>query len=1124
MKKFLLPIFLLLLFTCPGHAEAVYSQDARISLNKQQTALRDVLEEIEQQSDYLFISNREANLDQKVTVHAENKPVREILDEILVNTDISYVVEGVNIILSKRAQAPQPTPQAQQRTVIVTVLDEAGDPIIGASVIERGTTNGGITGVDGTFTLPVAGNNAVVQASFLGYTTREVLVGTQTNMTVTLSVDTQVLDEVVVVGYGVQQKKLVTGANIQVKGEDVSKRNTQNALDALVGQSPGVQISQSSGQPGEDFRVSIRGLGTVGNATPLYIVDGVQSGSISHINPSEIESIDVLKDAASAAIYGARAANGVIIITTKTGKVGRATISYDAYVGFQNPPKLTQMLNAQEYAMIQNEAARNSGRNPYDWKQEFGIDLATIGNGTNWLEEIIQRNAISQNHVVSALGGTEQSIYSMSLSYSSQEGVFGGSKVSGNDRYTFRVNTEHKIYKDIIKIGEHASFSYTERKGVSTGGEGSNLIRNAIEATPFLPVYDANGDYHQALPWYPEESNPVGSMNLKNMNLTDTNKFQADVYLEVQPIKGLRYKSTFGLDFTNIYYRRYMPVYQLSATDMNQMDYVEQRATKAYSYSWENIINYDFKVSDHTFNALLGMQAQRSGGHNLYAQKKELTFSDFDHAWLTNATNVGTGQVTATGAPADLDNLVSYFGRLSYNYREKYLFTGTMRADASSRFGANNRWGYFPSVSAGWVLTNEDFLSQVRNIVEFLKLRVSWGQNGNQNITAYSYLATIQSNANYEFGANDNTNTSYVGSYQNRMPNPNIKWETSEQFDVGLDAQFVNGRLSVALDYYSKTTKDWLVQVPVAAVLGAATNPFINGGSIRNSGVELAMSYRSKPGKFTWSINGNMAYNKNKVLDIPNSEGIIHGSQDVLFHGMQEMNRAQTGYPIGYFWGLDMVGIFQTREEIENWKNSKGKVIQPTALPGDVKFVDHNDDGQIDMSDNIDLGNPYPDITMGLSVSLAYKGFDFFLSSNGSFGHQIAQSYRTVSRFQSNYPKKILGRWTGEGTSNKYPRVTQGDDTNGNWRYNSQLYIENGDFWRINNVTLGYDFATLFKNSPLGQFRLYASVQNLLTVTKYSGMDPDVGYFDSRNAWGSGIDLGYYPRPRTILLGVNVKF
>lgn len=1013
--------------------------------------------------------------------------------------------------------------EQQQLTIQGRIVDSMNEPLIGASIRVKNSPNiGTISDINGEFKLKDVPKGSILEISFIGYKTQEIQANSQSSMTIELKEDTESLDEVVVIGYGVQKKKLVTGANIQVKGEELQKRNSLNAFDALVGQSPGVFISQSSGQPGESFKVNIRGLGTVGDATPLYIVDGMQSSDISQINPSDIESIDILKDAASSAIYGARAANGVVLITTKKGTPGKAVISYDGFVGFQTIPNMVEMLDAQEYAMIQNEAAINSGRPAYDWDKEFGINLANIGKGTNWLDEIVEKNALTQNHVLAVNGGSNTSVYSLSLSLSSREGVIGGSKYSNSERYTFRANSEHKLHKDIIKIGQHASYMYWTKRGVSTGNQFNNTIHSAMQSTPFLPVYDGEGNYHQALSWWPEESNPVGSLHYKNQNLQTNNKFLGDIYIEVQPIKNLKWKSSFGVDISNYTTRSYLPIYTLSTSDKNTVDTVNQGFGKSWDWSWENTVNYSFDIKKHSVNALLGMQARRSGGESMDGNKALLSYTDFDHAWISNATSTDISQIGVNGAPYDIDNLLSYFGRITWNYNETYMATVTMRADASSRFGHNNRWGYFPSASAGWVVTNEPFMEGTKDWLDFFKLRVSWGQNGNQNISSYAYLATIQFDANYEFGPSDNINPTFTGSNQNRTPNPDIKWETSEQFDIGFDARFLGGRLNAAFDYYTKTTKDWLLQVPVAAALGQASNPYINGGSIRNSGIELGLSWNDHISDLQYSVNANIAYNKNEVLDIPNSEGIIHGEQDVLFKGMQEMYRAQEGYPIGYFWGLDMAGIFQTEEEIQNYKNSEGKVIQPGAKPGDVKFVDHDGNGTIDMGDNVDLGNPYPDITMGLSLSLSYKGADFYLSSNGSFGHQIAQAYRAIDRFQYNYPTSILGRWTGPNTSNSIPRVTQGDEENGNWLYLSQLYVKNADFWRINNITVGYDFNRLIPHSPLGQLRLYATVQNVLTITGYDGMDPDVGY--AGKGWASGIDIGYYPHPRTFLFGVNVKF
>ncbi|MGE4586207.1 MAG: SusC/RagA family TonB-linked outer membrane protein [Mangrovibacterium sp.] len=1020
--------------------------------------------------------------------------------------------------------APGESTQQATKTVNGRVTDPQGQPLPGVTIVVKGTTTGTITGADGNYNLNNIPADAVLVFSFVGMKSQEISVAGRTSVNVTMAEEAIGLEEVVAIGYGVQKKKLTTGSTVQIGSDEIQKRSANTVYEALQGQTPGVYISQLSGQPGEDFNVNIRGLGTVGDATPLYVVDGVQVDDISYLNNADIESIDVLKDAASAAIYGSRAANGVILITTKKGKPGKATIGYDGYFGMQNIYKKPHMLNAQQYAMIQNEAAVNSGHEPYDWLNDFNIDMDAVGKGTYWLDEMLEDDALTQNHVIYANGGTEQSVYSVSLSYSNREGIIGGSDYSDFERYTFHTNTDHNIISDIVRIGQQTTFSYTKKKGIMVGNQYNNTIHDALIATPFLPVYDEEGEYAKASSWFPEESNPMASLAIKNQRRNKAGKFLGDVYIEVKPMKGLKYRSTFGLDYNLYTYRYYLPEYGLSTTDVNQMDYVDQRMTNKLSYSWENTLNYDFMIEDHSIGILAGMQARRSTGDYVYGRKKELTFDDFGHAWLDNATNTEKGQVLAEGGPEVKDNLVSYFGRINYNYKETYMFTGILRADASSRFSSKNRWGYFPSVSAGWVVSNEKFMEPAARWLDFFKLRASWGQNGNQRIDAYSYLATIASDADYEFGTSDNLNTTFVGSYQNRMPNPDVKWETSEQLDIGFDSRFFGGKLSATADYYRKTTKDWLIQVSVPSIYGVEEDPFVNGGKVRNEGFELGLSYRDKTGKLDYQVNLNFTSNDNKVLDIPNSEGIIHGPQDVMFKGMQEMNRAQVGYPIGYFWGLDMTGIFQNQEQIDNYKNSAGELIQPDAQPGDVIFVDQNDDADIDFNDNIYLGNPYPDYTMGLSFSLNYKNFDFFLSSYGSFGQQVVKSYRPIERFQYNYTTSILGRWHGEGTSNAIPRVTQGDETNGNWNYLSPLYIEDADFLRISNVTLGYDFTKLIRLEKLSQLRFYVSVQNLWTITGYSGMDPEVGYGDEDNTWGKGIDLGYYPNPRTVLVGVNVKF
>ena len=1018
---------------------------------------------------------------------------------------------------------------AQKIVVRGRITDASNQAVIGAAVMEKGTNNGEVANADGTYSISV-NPGSVLEFSCIGFKTEErpAVAGV---LNVVLTEDVDLLEEVVVVGYGVQKKKLVTGANLNVKSDDIEKRNSIDVMDALIGQTPGVQITQASGQPGDDIKVTIRGLGTVGDATPLYVVDGVQVASIGHIHPSEIESIDILKDAASAAIYGARAANGVILITTKQGKEGKIRLSYNGNYGIQNLIRLPEMLNAQEFMEIQSEAAVNSGGHAYDWAKEFGVNTATVGTGTNWIDEIVQKNASSTSHNLSLTGGTRASTFALSMGVSDREGVFGGRKYSNNTRYTFRVNSTHKLFNDVLRIGEHLSLSYSDRKGIMMGNQYNNIIQDALRATPFRPVYNEDGtDFSQPTLWYAEETHPVAALELKNLTANQSARLSGDLFAELRPFRNFTLRTSYALDYINNNTRSYTPVYYYGTGMYNDTDNVTQSNALRTSWSWENTANYRFSLAKaHNFDFLAGMQLRRETGQTLSATKNALIFDDFEHAWLSNATDTGAGNVIVSGAPVNLNNLVSYFARLSYDYKEKYLFTATVRADGSSKFGTANRYGVFPSVSAGWVISSEPFFSPLKDVVNFLKFRASWGQNGNNRISDYVYLATIAATANYAFGVGDGLNqtTTTNGAYENSMPNVGVKWETSEQLDFGIDAHFLRGKLQVAMDYYTKTTKDWLIQADVLDVFGAAANPYINGGSVRNAGVELGISYGGGIGKdFTYSINGNFTYNRNKVISIPNEEGIIHGAQDVLFKGMQEMNRCEVDYPIGYFWGLNMLGIFQNQSEIDNYKNSKGEVIQPNAKPGDIKYENVNDDNEINQEDNVYLGQPYPVANAGLNVTMGYKGFDLYVAANGSFGMQVAKCYRPHDRYNYNYDKSVLGRWHGEGTSTTIPRVTQGTEDNGNYLYMSQIFLEDADFVRINNVTLGYDFARLFRGArklDLGQLRAFVTVQNALVFTKYSGMDPEVGY-GGGNSWSSGVDLGYYPKSRTFLFGVSVKF
>lgn len=1043
------------------------------------------------------------------------------------------------LVLALGIEVNAQTGSSRINGVVVSATDNY--PLIGVNIVEKGTTNGTVTDLDGNFELTVSPNTTLV-VSYIGYSEQEVRVtpGT-TRYAITLREDSQALDEIVVVGYGVQKKKLVTGATVQVKGDDIQKMNTVSPLSALQSQTPGVNIMKKSGQPGDGFKVNIRGIGTIGNSQPLYIVDGVSRDNIDYLNPSDIESLDVLKDAASAAIYGARAANGVILVTTKQGKAGKASIQYDGYYGVQNPYKVPATLNASEYAMIMNEAQINSGLQPYNFDEYLAPgdwDRIQNGtwNGTNWLDEMRNKNAPLQSHSLNMIGGTEQSVYSIGLSYTSHEGIYGKPVEPQYDRYTVRVNTAHTLFKvkdlEVIKFGENLSYSFSEKNGIATGNGFWNDINNAIKTSPFLPMWardengnDIVGQYHYAIPWNNRQPSPVGVMHYqRGQNKNKSHNLFGNMYFEIQPIKDLKLRSSFGMNMSAYTYRSYEPEYRLGPETFKTEDTIHQNSGVGLGWTFENTLSYLFNINnEHNFEALIGMSAERWGlGDNLSAKNMNSLFNSFKYGYLDNANVIDASKTTVGGSPWGKGGLMSYFGRMNYNYKEKYMATVVMRADGSSNFSKGNRWGYFPSVSAGWVMTNEEFMESTQSWLDFLKLRASWGQNGNQSIDPFQYLATISFyDANYFIGPDKTVR--YLGAFPDILPNPDVTWETSEQIDLGLDARFLNSRLGLAFDWYKKTTKDWLVPAPILASYGTGA-PYINGGDIVNKGIELGLNWNDRISDFTYSINANMSYNKNEVTRIDNNEGIIR-SDISLSGGSAAFPRAQVGYPLSYFWGYKTDGLFQNEADVQNYKSADGQVIMPTAQPGDVRFADLNGDGVIDDKDKTNIGDPNPDVIFGLNINLGYKGFDLSIVSNGVVGNQIMRTYRGAGDApQENYTTEIFGRWHGEGTSNSIPRVTNG--THINRQYVSDLYVENGDYWRLSNLTVGYDFKKLLRKLPFEQLRLYITAQNLFTITGYKGMDPEVGTGtdDDKASWVSGIDVGAYPAPRTYMFGVNIKF
>lgn len=1032
-----------------------------------------------------------------------------------------------------------------QNKVSGVVTDNIG-PAIGVSVLEQGTSNGTVTDVNGEYTLTVK-PGATLSFSSVGYKTVTVAVGNRSRIDVVLEEDNEFLEEVVVVGYGVQKKKLVTGSTVQVKGDELTKLNTTSALGAMQSQTPGMQIMSASGQPGEGYKVTIRGIGTTGSFEPLYVIDGVPGGNINNLNPSDIESIDVLKDAASAAIYGARAANGVVLVTTKQGKEGKISVSYDGYYGVQNVQKMIEPLNARQYMDIMDQVNFNMGKEKIDWAGTLNPELynsimSGSFNGTNWLEEIRNENAPTTNHALNMVGGGERSKFSLGVSYTKQDGIFGKPVASNYSRATVRLNSEHILWKkdgrDIITFGENMTYAMTSKSGVGIGDHYWNDVYSAIAADPLVRCYDENTESGYAeYDWLRNSgiwsvdsyaSNPVANMYYSSRGNNDSRGYGLNLSanLKISPIKNLVVKSQFNYKMSASTYRDYSKIFKLTTRDFSDNDIVSQSASAGWDWSWENTINYKFDIAqDHHFDALIGNTLEKNGfGESVNARNKNGKWpNDWEHAYVSNMSgDPGTGDVG--GMTWGDYGLASFFGRINYDYKEKYLLSVVVRRDGSVNFMRGHRWGTFPSVSAGWVLTNEPWMQGVRGL-DFFKIRGSWGQNGNCDIANFQYLSTVMVGAadgGYSFYTGPTATNSGTGAYADKLANPDITWETSQQIDVGFDARFANNRLNVVFDWYQKDTKDWLVNAPIMGHFGANA-PYINGGDVRNTGVELALNWSdAKSADFSYNIGINGAYNQNKVTRIANEEGIIHGNANIV-QGIAEIYRAQVGFPIGYFWTYKTEGVFQNQAEIDAWKAAGKGTIVENPVPGDLKFVDLNNDGYLNDADKTMTGDPNPDFTAGFNFSMYLYGFDLGISGYGMFGMQAFRAYRRYGDSQyNNYTTEVYDYWHGEGTSNKYPRLVAG--TNYNFMNNSDLFIENNDFFRIQSITLGYDFKRIWKNAPFQQCRLYVSGQNLFCFTKYKGLDPELGTSSGYSAWAKGLDLGNYPQAKTVLVGLNLNF
>lgn len=1031
----------------------------------------------------------------------------------------------------------------QAKTVVTGTVSDASGSLVGATIMEKGNQTGCVTDVDGKFTLSV-NPGATLVISFIGYLPQEVKADGSKPMRIQLKEDSQSLEEVVVVGYGVQKKKLVTGANLQVDGDEIQRQNSASVFGALQTMAPGVSITQSSGQVGESYKVNIRGLGTTGSSDPLYVIDGVPGGNLDDLNASDIESIDVLKDAASAAIYGARAANGVILVTTKQGKISdnqKVSVSYDGYIGVQNViTNGVKPLNAKQYMETINKALVSNGEKELDFESLLSPGLyqkiqSGQWNGTNWFKESKNKNASIQNHSLNIMTSNSRSAFSMGFSYFDQVGTLGKPATPEFRRITARLNSSHVLLKrgsrDIVRFGENVTYSNRKKRGVRIGGIYDNHIKNLLTFNPLMPAYNAQGDFYvlkdmQADGWNFDTSiaNPLAKMSDQNKDKeAGGNRIQSNFYLEIKPINGLTIRSNAGYHYNQWANRSYVPQYEWDTKNSQPYDVVSQSQGHTSRWSVENTINYANTFGSHSVDVLVGHSLEKWGyGEDVGAKNINSLFpGSFDHAYIGNTQGITEGKTEVSGAPNTEGSLASFFGRINYNYKEKYMASVVLRADGSSNFKKGNQWGYFPSVSAGWVMTNENFMKNTNNWLDFLKIRGSWGQNGNADIAGFQYLATIafDNTSKYYF---DDKNNGSTGGYPDILPNEDVTWETSEQLDFGLDARLFRQRLNLAFDWYKKTTKDWLVVAPQLLSYGTGA-PYINGGDVENKGFELSLNWRDQIRKFGYSVGINLSHNKNEVTRIANNEGIIHGPTDIIAQNTTEMYRAEVGKPIGYFWGYKTAGVFQNQKQIDDFIAAGGVTIQKNPQPGDLIFVDRDGNGKFDKDDKTEIGNPHPDFNLGVNIALTFAGFDLSVNGYGAFGQDIIRCYRQFSNQPNdNYTTEVYSKyWNGEGSTNKYPRFSHGKSENFNEINDS--WVEKGNYFKISNITLGYDFASLLKAISVRECRLFVKAQNIATITNYSGMDPEVGY-GGDDSWSSGIDVGYYPSSRAFLFGLSLTF
>jgi len=1146
MKITLNQFLIAILLTSVAYSNSLKAQgmlDKKVNLSVQNISLVEALTDLQKANSVKFIYSKSSiNIQTRVSISAVDQPLKVVLDQLLKPNGIDYEVLKNRIVLGRsqevvapaavnsdvvKIEAPvkveEPAAAPVGTPVSGKIVDEKGEPAIGVTIVEKGTTNGTTTDANGKFTLNVASDKSILVISFIGYKRQEIEVGHGVK-NIALVEDITSLSEVVVVGYGSQKKSVTTGAISGVTSKQFEDQPVVGIAQILQGRTSGLTIASNSGQPGDGATVRVRGITSFNNNDPLWVVDGVvvDNGGIGYLNQSDIESIEVLKDAASQAIYGTRAAAGVILVTTKKGKAGNTRVNFTGYYGTSAPAKTLDLLNATQYATLRNEASVLAGNAP------VYANPAALGTGTDWQSLIFNNSAKRQNEELSLSGGSDKATYYTSFGYLTEDGIVA-TDISQFKRINFRINNTIKPAK-WINIGTNVGYTYNKNLGIgNTNSEFGGPLSSAINLDPITPAVVTDATIASAPPYstnpvrrnaqgYPygissivgqEITNPLAYISTRLGNYTWAHNIVGNAFLEVEPVKGLQLRSTLGTKIAFYGSESFTPQYYLNSSSTNSQNNYNRSDTRLLNYNLENTASYTRNIGKHSFNVLVGQGAYSdNSSYSTNVTYYNLPVDNFNDASLN--FSVPAAQITATGSEGQEHTISSLFARLNYDFNEKYIVQGVVRRDGSSRFGANNKFGTFPSVSLGWVPSKEDFWPK-NEVVDFVKIRGGYGVVGSDAIQDNAFLSTIGGGRNYPFG----TSGSYISGYSPDAPsNPNLKWEQTSQTNIGFDA-VVYHDFNVTAEWYKKKTTGILQSPPIPLYIGAISNPAANIGDMENTGEELEIAYHKQVGKFNLNISGNVSHLKNTVTYLGNGQAYLDGASLQNIQG--GLTRTTVGQAFGSFYGYQNMGIFQTQAEIDGYTHN-GTRIQPLAKPGDFKWADLNGDGVITDADRTFIGNPTPTWQYGLTFNATYKGFDLLVFGQGQAGNKIFQGLHRLDISNANYTTAALNRWTGPGTSTTYPRIVDGDP-NHDFTYNSSFYLEDGSYFRLKEVQIGYTLPrALTTRIGMQRARVYVNSENLLTLTKYTGYDPEIG------GGSYSIDRGIYPQARSFMVGVSVGF